>query len=212
MKKSNMNTKIFAKKVSDVLRKLYPDAKITLSYNSPIQLLVAVILSAQCTDKRVNIVTETLFKKYKTAKDFAEAKQSVFEQEIRSTGFYRNKAKNIIGATKMIVEKFSGKVPDKMENLLKLPGVARKTANVVLYSAFGKNEGIAVDTHVMRLSGQLGLTKEKSPEKIEQDLMKLIPRTEWGKFSLRMILAGRNVCSAKIKCNIGLLEKALRQK
>lgn len=199
-----------AKKVSEILKKLYPCARIALNHKTPIQLLVATILSSQCTDKRVNIVTENLFKKYKTARDFAAAKPAVFEQEIRSTGFYRNKARNIISAAKMTVEKFGGKVPDTMEELLRLPGVARKTANVVLWGAFKKNEGVAVDTHVIRLSRQLGLTHEKAPKKIEQDLMKIIPQKEWGDFSLRMILAGREICPARIKCSLEILKKALR--
>ncbi|MBI5152530.1 endonuclease III [Candidatus Peregrinibacteria bacterium] len=195
-----------AREISEILKKLYPEVKIALNFKMPIQLLVATILSAQCTDKRVNMVTESLFKKYKTAADFAEADRAKFEQEIRSTGFYRNKAKNIISAAKIIVEKFNGKVPDTMEGLLQLPGAARKTANVVLWSAFKKNEGIAVDTHVIRLSQQLGLTHEKDPKKIERDLMKLIPRKEWGNFSLRMILAGRNICPARVKCNLEILK------
>ncbi len=144
-------------KITAALKKIYPHAKTALRHSNPLQLLVATILSAQCTDVRVNIVTKDLFKKYKTAKDFAKARQELFEQEIRTTGFYRNKAKNIIATGKKLIEDFGGKVPDNMDDLLSLPGVARKTANVVLGNAFGKNEGVAVDTHVRRLAGRLGL-------------------------------------------------------
>ncbi|MBN2518274.1 MAG: endonuclease III [Candidatus Altiarchaeota archaeon] len=179
------------------LEKKYPQAKIALHFGEPIQLLVATILSAQCTDKRVNIVTKDLFRKYQTARDYANADIKVFEQEIRSTGFYHNKAKNIIGAAKMIVEEYSGKVPDTMEELVKLPGVARKTANIVLSSGFGRNEGIAVDTHVRRLSGRLGLSKYDDPPKIEQDLMKLYPREDWALVSYLIIDHGRAICNAR---------------
>src|SRR3990170_5706877 len=155
------------------LKKLFPQVKIALRYGNNIQLLVAVILSAQCTDKKVNEVTEKLFKKYKTVDDFARANPKKFEQEIRSTGFYRAKARNIITAAKMIKKDFSGKVPRTMEDILKLPGVARKTANVVLGNAYGVVEGIAVDTHVRRLSQRLGFSNHEDPVKIEQDLMQL---------------------------------------
>ncbi|HBB02927.1 MAG: endonuclease III, endonuclease III [Candidatus Peregrinibacteria bacterium GW2011_GWF2_38_29] len=204
-----MNTQEKAKKLIKILKKLYPEPKIELKYENPIQLLVAVILSAQCTDKRVNIVTESLFKKYKTVKDFANADLKTLEKEIFSTGFYKNKAGNIIGAAKMIEEKFWGKVPETMEELVKLPGVARKTANVVLWVAFGKNEGVTVDTHVIRLSQQLGLTKAKTPEKIEQDLMQLIPREKWGWFSLAFVLTGRYISPANKKCTLEMLEEAI---
>ncbi|KAF0134551.1 MAG: endonuclease III [Candidatus Saganbacteria bacterium] len=180
-----------------LLKKFYPNAKIALNYKTPIDLLVATILSAQCTDKRVNIVTEALFKKYKTAKDYADASAKDFEQEIRSTGFFRNKAKSIINSAKIIVEKYHGKVPDSMEELIKFPGVARKTASVVLYNAFNKIEGITVDTHVIRLSQRLGLSKNKNPEKIEQDLMKIIPKPMWGDAAYLLIEHGRNICKAK---------------
>lgn len=174
---------------------------IALAFKDPLQLLVATILSAQCTDARVNMVTPGLFKKYGTAKDYANAKQSEFEQEIRSTGFYRNKAKNIINAAKMIVKDFNGKVPDNMDDLIKLPGVARKTANIVLSHGYGKVVGIAVDTHVGRLSQRLGFSKNKDPNKIEQDLMALFPKDEWFKINYLLILHGRNVCDArKPKC------------
>ena len=176
---------------------------------SSFELLVATILSAQCTDARVNLVTKSLFKKYKSIKDYASVDIRKFRQDIRSTGFYRNKAKNIINCAKKILEDFDGEVPQNMEELLQFPGVARKTANVVLYSAFGKNEGIAVDTHVNRLSQRLGLTKNSDPVKIEQDLMKQLDQKEWGAFSLRLIRHGRQTCMAKkpqcLKCMLKAL-------
>ena len=184
-------------KIRAVLKKTYPKAKIALRFSNPMELLVATVLSAQCTDKRVNIVTEAFFKKYKKTQDYAKASLKTFEQEIRSTGFYRNKAKNIIGAAQRIVKDFGGKIPNSMEDVLKLPGVARKTANIILFNAFNKTEGIAVDTHVRRLSQRLGLTKNKDPEKIEKDLMKLIPKNEWGRFSYLLIDHGRAICDAK---------------
>lgn len=184
-------------KIIRILQKEYPHAHIALDFKDPLELLVATILSAQCTDKRVNLVTPALFKKYKTAADYAKAKPEVFEQEIRSTGFFRNKAKNILAAAKLMVEKFHGRVPDTMEEILTLPGVARKTATVILYNAFHKIEGITVDTHVIRLSQRLGLSKNTNPVKIEQDLMKLVPHQLWGKISDLLIEHGRKVCQAK---------------
>ncbi len=184
-------------KVVSLLKAKYPKATIALTSSGPLELLISTILSAQCTDARVNIVTGSLFKKYKTVGDYAKAPVKRFEQEIRSTGFYHNKAKNIIAAADSIVKDFKGKVPETMEELVELPGVARKTANVVLYSAFGKNEGIAVDTHVARLSQRLGLTKNSDPVRIEQDLMRLLDRKEWGAFSLRLIAHGREICTAR---------------
>ncbi len=184
-------------RIISVLSKLYPHAHTALRHSNPFQLLVATILSAQCTDVRVNIVTTELFKKYKTPTDFAAASQKRLEAEIRSTGFFRNKAKNIRAASARIVEHFGGETPDSMEQLLTLPGVARKTANVVLSSAFGKNDGVVVDTHVKRLAGRLGLSKQKTPEKIEQDLMKLVVRKHWGSFSNMLIYHGRAVCTAR---------------
>ncbi len=186
-----------AGKIYSLLKKKYPKATTALTHSDPLQLLVATILSAQCTDERVNVVTKSLFKKYKKARDFAKAEQSIFEKEIRSTGFYKNKAKNIIAASRMITDKYKGKVPDTMEGLIDLPGVARKTANIVLFHGYGKNEGIAVDTHVRRLSGRLGLTKNDDPVKIEQDLMKLFPKKEWGNISNVLIFHGRNLCQAR---------------
>ncbi|PIU84104.1 MAG: endonuclease III [Elusimicrobia bacterium CG06_land_8_20_14_3_00_38_11] len=180
------------------LKKYYPDVKKTaLTFSNPLEILVATILSAQCTDERVNKITPFLFAKYKKASDYAAAAPKVFEQEIKSAGFYHNKAKNIIGACKIIDEKYSGKVPDTMENLLELPGVARKTANIVLGNAFGKIFGIAVDTHVKRLSFRLGLSKNNSPEKIEQDLMKIFDRGDWFALSNLLIEHGRNICKAQ---------------
>lgn len=194
-----------------ILKKEYPNAKIVLNYNNLMQLLVATILSAQCTDERVNIVTKTLFKKYKTVKDFANADLKVFEEEIKPTGFYHNKAKNIISSAKIILEKFGGKVPDTMEDLISLPGVARKTANIVLSNAYGKIEGIAVDTHVRRLSYRIGLTNNTVPEKIEQDLMKIFPKTSWFELTYLLIEHGRKICSARKplceKCVINTLCK-----
>lgn len=183
------------------LKALYSDAECALTHDSPLQLLVATILSAQCTDERVNKVTPALFARYKTAQDFATAHPPELERLIQSTGFFRNKAKNIIGAGRVITEQYGGIVPDTMDALLTLPGVARKTANVVLGSAFGKNEGVVVDTHIGRLSHRLGLTwrskNDKDAIKIERDLMEIIPRDEWTYFGHALILHGRRVCSAR---------------
>lgn len=184
-------------KIVVLLEKEYPNARIALKFGNGIQMLVSTILSAQCTDERVNKVTAVLFKKYKTARDFAKANLKTFESEIRSTGFYRNKAKNIINSAKIIVEKFKGRVPDSMSDLLTLPGVARKTANVVLHNVYGKVEGIVVDTHVRRLSRRLGLTGFDDPEKIEKDLMEIVPRAKWGEISYLLINHGRSVCQAR---------------
>lgn len=180
-----------------LLKKEYPNAKIALNFSNPLEILVATVLSAQCTDERVNMVTKSLFKKYRKAQDYAKANLKTFEQEIRSTGFYRNKAKNIISAAQKIVKDFHGKMPDSMGKLMQLAGVARKTANIVLFNGFGKVEGIAVDTHVRRVSQRLGLTKNQDPDKIEQDLMKQLNKKEWGKFSYLLIDHGRKICDAK---------------
>ena len=177
--------------------KVYPNAHTELNFSNPLELLIATILSAQCTDKRVNMVTPALFKKYRTAKDYANAPTAELENAIKSTGFFRSKTKSIKGATSTIVEKFNGKVPDSMDRLRELPGVGRKTANVVLGNPFGKNEGIVVDTHVIRLSHRLGLTKQKDPEKIEQDLVKLVPREHWTDWSHWLIWHGRRRCFAR---------------
>lgn len=185
------------KKILDHLHQDYPDAHCELNFASPLQLMVATILSAQCTDVRVNMVTPALFKKYKTAADFAASPPGVLEQEIHSTGFYNNKAKNIRGAAKKIVEEYGGKVPDTMEELLTLPGVARKTANVILGSIFNKSEGVVVDTHVQRLTNHLGLTKQTHPVKIEKEMMEIIPRKEWTFFGHAIVWHGRRVCKAR---------------
>ena len=179
------------------LRKAYPDAHCELNYSTPLELLVATILSAQCTDRRVNMVTAELFKKYRSAADYAEAPLADMEQSIRSTGFFRNKAKNIQACCRKLVQRHGGVVPSTMEELRHLDGVGRKTANVVLGNVFNINEGVVVDTHVGRLSGRLGLTREKSPEKIEMDLMKLVPREQWAMFSHWLIWHGRRRCSAR---------------
>ncbi len=186
-----------AAKIIQLLDKEYPDAKIALNYSNALELLVATILSAQSTDVMINQITQKLFKKYTKAVDYANADKAELEQDIKSSGFYHNKAKNIQGSTKLIVEKFGGKVPDTMEELLELPGVARKTANIVLYGAYNKVEGVAVDTHVRRLSQRLGLTENADPEKIEQDLMKLVPKPKWMHFANLLIFHGRRVCFAK---------------
>ena len=191
-----------------LLEEEYPKAKTALHYSSPLEILVATILSAQCTDKRVNIVTKSLFKKYKTAEDYANADLTILEQEIRSTGFYRNKAKNIKNAGRILVDKFDSQVPRTMEEILELPGVARKTANIVLSNAYGVIVGIAVDTHVRRLSKRLGLTENTNPEKIEADLMQIVPKSHWKSITNLLISHGRNVCKArKPKCNICILNK-----
>jgi len=186
-----------ANEILALLKKEYPEVKIALHYSNPLELLVSTILSAQCTDKQVNGVTKKLFVKYRTPQDFINISPEELEKEIYSTGFYRNKAKNIIGACKIIASEYNSKVPDTMEELLKLPGVARKTANIVLSGAFGKIEGMAVDTHVKRLSGRLGLTAHTDPEKIEKDLLKIIPKKDWDLFSLLLINHGRKVCAAR---------------
>lgn len=197
-----------AKEIIAILKREYPEAKISLNFHNPVQLLVAVMLSAQCTDKRVNIVTSTLFRKYKTASDFAGANMKTFEQEIMSTGFYRNKARNIINSAKIIEKDFNGKVPDAMEGLLKLPGVARKTANIVLSNAYGIVAGIPVDTHQKRVNYRLGLTKNTDPDKIEQDLMKAIPKSIWGSYAYLIIEHGRAVCKAPVPiCSKCVLNK-----
>lgn len=188
-----------ALKVVGFLKNKFPHAKIALRFANPIQLLAAVILSAQCTDKKVNEVTESIFKKYKTAKNFAGLSQNQLEKMIHSCGFYRNKAKNILAACKIIQSKFNGRLPETMKEMLTLPGVARKTANVVLGNAWGVVEGIAVDTHMIRINQKLGLTKESDPVKIERDLMELIPKKEWFNYTYRIIDYGRGVCPARHK-------------
>ena len=184
-------------RIIDLLEKKFPDAKIALNYTNPLELLVATILSAQCTDERVNIVTESLFKKYRKAEHYANADLAELEGEIKSTGFYRNKARNIKNAGEMLVQRFDSQVPRTMEDILELPGVARKTANIVLQNAYGIVEGIAVDTHVRRVAARLGLTANEDPEKIEQDLMAIVPRDKWMRITDLLIFLGRKVCTAK---------------
>lgn len=180
-----------------VLPKVYPNAHTELNFKTPLELLIATILSAQCTDKRVNLVTPALFKRYRTAADYANAPAPELEKAIQSTGFFRNKTKSIRAATSTIVNKHNGRVPDTMAELRELPGVGRKTANVVLGNAFHKDEGIVVDTHVVRLSKRLRLTKHDDPEKIERDLMKLVPREHWTNWSHWLIWHGRRRCFAR---------------
>ncbi|WP_207890496.1 endonuclease III [Rubrobacter taiwanensis] len=179
------------------LKREYPEAKTELNWSSPLELLVATILSAQCTDVRVNRVTETLFRKYRSAEDYAQASPGELEEDIRPTGFYRNKAKAIRGMAQAILTEHGGEVPRSMEELVALPGVGRKTANVVLGNAFGVDEGIVVDTHVRRVAQRLGLTGHSDPEKIERDLMQSVPREEWTVFSHLLIFHGRRVCKAR---------------
>jgi endonuclease-3 len=183
--------------ILDTIEKAYPNAQCALSHSNPLELLIATILSAQCTDERVNIVTKDLFQKYRTAKDYIDVPPEVLEKDIRSTGFYRNKTKNIQGACRVILDQFGGSVPDTMEELLLLPGVARKTANVVLGVAYRKAEGIVVDTHVHRISRRLDLTRSDTPENIERDLMQIIPKNKWISFSHEIIFHGRNACKAR---------------
>lgn len=184
------------------LKKLYPNATTALRWSNPLELLVATILSAQCTDERVNKVTQTLFQKYRTAEDYANADLRKLQREIKPTGYYRQKAKTLKALGKVLVEQYGGEVPSSMDELLKLPGVARKTANVVLGTAFGIPSGIIVDTHMHRISRRLGLTEQKNPEKIELDLMRIVPRRHWIFFSHAMIWHGRLVCQArKPKCD-----------
>lgn len=184
------------------LKRLYPDARCSLDFTTPLELLVATQLAAQCTDARVNIVTKDLFKKYKTAKDYAEADLAELEQDIKSTGFFRNKAKNIKECCIRLLRDYDGKVPDTMENLLKLPGVGRKTANVILSTIFSK-PGVIVDTHCSRLANRIGLTESDNPDVIERDLMNLLPESQWAEFSHCLVYHGREICHArKPKCEL----------
>lgn len=181
---------------------IYQDAECSLKHRDPLQLLISTQLAAQCTDARVNIVTETLYKKYRNVYDFANADLNELEQDIKPTGFYHNKARNIINCCRMIISEFDGKVPENMDDLLRLPGVGRKTANLVLGDAFGI-PGIVVDTHAIRLSNRIGLTKNRDPEKIEYDLMKVVPKESWSKFCHQLVYHGRAICNArKPKCEI----------
>ena len=195
--KKMKNAKERIGEIITILRKTYPSSRTALKHENPLQILVATILSAQCTDEKVNQITPALFQKYPTPSDFASADQEELESQIRPTGFFRNKTKSIVNASKKIVEDFGGKVPDNMGDLISLPGVARKTANIVLSSAFKKAEGIAVDTHVKRLSQRLGLSKEKDPDKIEKDLMKIVPKEHWLDFNYMLVNHGRKICPAR---------------
>lgn len=190
-------TAAHAEKICAGLDVLYPEANCALNYRNALELLIAVILSAQCTDVRVNIVTKTLFQKYRSAADFARVSQEELEADIHSTGFYRNKARNIRECCRILDEKFNGEVPPVLEELVQLPGVGRKTANCVLGTHFGLAEGVVVDTHVLRLAQRLGLSENSTPEKVEEDLMRLVPRERWVKISHQLILHGRNVCMAR---------------
>lgn len=185
------------KEILKRLKRLYPESKTALNFSSPFELLVATILSAQTTDNHVNKVTEGLFKKYRSIKDYAETSLSTLQKDISSINFYKNKAKYIKEAARMIMDKFNGEVPRTMDELMTLPGVARKTANIILSNAFGINEGIAVDTHVKRLAQRLGLTRNEDPQKIEKNLMEITPREEWSNLSHLLIFHGRKVCQAK---------------
>jgi endonuclease III len=197
-----------SQKIAQELYRLYPAAECALHHGDPFQLAIATILSAQCTDERVNLVTADLFKKYKTPKAFTSAKIEELEDDIRSTGFFRNKAKSILGFAQAIVKDYGGKVPQDLEALIKLPGIGRKTANVILGTGFGIPSGVVVDTHVSRLSNRMGLTKREDAVKIEQDLMRLLPESEWIQFSHAMIWHGRKVCIArKPKCSQCTLAK-----
>lgn len=192
-----MNIKEKTREIIKRLKKEYPEPKTSLNFSAPFQLLVATILSAQATDVLVNKVTENLFKKYRTVKDYADVPLETLQKDVSSINFYKTKAKNIQAAAKIIVDKFNSKVPKTMDELTSLPGVAQKTANIILSNVYGINEGIAVDTHVKRLSYSLGLTKNKDPVKIEKDLMAITPKEEWGNLSHLLIFHGRKICQAK---------------
>jgi endonuclease-3 len=198
-------------RVQGIIRRLkreYPDAKCSLNHSNAFELLIATILSAQCTDERVNIVTADLFRKYRRPEDYLKVSAAELEKDIRTTGFFRNKTRSIQGTAKMLTETFGGQVPSTIEELLELPGVARKTANVVLGNAFNVKSGIVVDTHVTRLSRRLGLTTEKQAEKIEQDLIKIVPKRDWVIFSHLLIFHGRKVCRARNPaCDACMVEK-----
>jgi endonuclease-3 len=195
-------------KVIELLEKQYPNAKTALNYTNPLEILVATMLSAQTTDERVNIVTKSLFNKYKTPEDYANADIKELEQDIHSTGFYHNKARNLQKCCQLLIEKFHSQVPKTMPELLELPGVARKTANIVLYNAYGEIAGIAVDTHVGRLSQRLGLADSDKPEKIEEELMQITPHEKWMKLTNLLIFHGRQICVArKPKCEICVLNQ-----
>ena len=203
-----LEPKARAQKIMELLEKEHPDAEIALHYKNPLELLIATILSAQATDEQINAITPKLFQKYKTAKDYANADLSELEQDIKSSGFYHNKAKNIQNTAKMLVDKYNGQVPRTMEELVELPGVARKTANIVLFNAYGVIAGVAVDTHVRRLAQRLGLSENSDPNKIEKDLMNLVPKDKWMRITDLLIFHGRRVCTAKKpRCDACVLNK-----
>src|SRR6267378_6406730 len=195
--KEKTDLKDRVKKIIRLLKKAYPNAQCSLNHSNPFELLIATILSAQCTDQRVNIVTADLFRKYRKPEDYLKVSEKELQKDIRTTGFFRNKTKSIRGTAKALIADYGGEVPDSMAELLELPGVARKTANVVLGNAFGIKAGVVVDTHVARLSHRLGLTQEKQPEKIERDLIAIVPRKDWVIFPHLMIYHGRKVCKAR---------------
>jgi len=197
MRETKSQKKERTEQIIKLLKRAHPDAHCALNHSNPFELLVATILSAQCTDERVNIVTANLFRKYRKPEDYLKVPETELQQDIRTTGFFRNKTRNIQGACKMLVEEFHDEVPRTMEELLKLPGVARKTANVVLGVAYGIAAGIVVDTHVTRLSNRLGLTKQKDAVKIENDLIELVPKKDWSIFSHLLIFHGRRICKAR---------------
>jgi len=204
----NLEPKQRVTKVIELLEKQYPDAKTALNYSNPLEILVATMLSAQTTDQRVNIVTQSLFKKYRKAEDYANADIKELENDIHSTGFYHNKARNLQKCCQLLVQKFQSQVPKTMDELLELAGVARKTANIVLYNAYGIIDGIAVDTHVNRVSQRLGLSEHEDSSKIEQDLMQITPKEKWMKLTDLLIFHGRQICTAqKPKCKACVLNK-----
>jgi endonuclease-3 len=204
----NPDLKQKTRKIITALKRAYPDAKCALNHSNAFELLIATILSAQCTDARVNIVTADLFRKYRKPEDYLKVSPATLQNEIRTTGFFRNKTKSIQGTAKALTEKFGGQVPQTMDEILELPGVARKTANVVLGNAFGIQSGVVVDTHVTRLSRRLGLTKQKQAEKIENDLIELVPKKDWIIFPHLLIYHGRNVCKARNPaCDACIIEK-----
>lgn len=204
----NTDLKQKTRKIITALKRAYPDAKCALNHSNAFELLIATILSAQCTDARVNIVTADLFRKYRKPEDYLKVSAATLQNEIRTTGFFRNKTKSIQGTAKALTEKFGGRVPQTMDEILELPGVARKTANVVLGNAFGIQSGVVVDTHVTRLSRRLGLTKQKQAEKIEKDLIELVPKKEWIIFPHLLIFHGRNICKARSPlCDQCVIEK-----
>ncbi len=206
MSRENTAFRRRAAEVVERLDKLYPNARTALHWSNPLELLVAVVLSAQCTDERVNQVTETLFAKYKTAADYAQADPRALEMDIRPTGFFRNKARNIMAAAAMMTADGGGEVPRTMAELIRLPGIARKSANIILAEAFGVIAGVPVDTHVRRLTNRLGLTTKDDPEKIEAEMMELVPRNDWYRFSSVLIYHGRAVCAArKPRCDMCVL-------